>query len=1501
MANMGTPLGQMIVELGLDSSKFGKGLQSAKNEVRMWEQATRASMNSAVASGNRLDGLKSKYDGLTNAMKAQQKVVDQLKDDYAKSFDKNGEATKRTERLAGQLAQAESKLQGYRGQINETAKAIARMQVETQGFTGWLNQTGDNLIKNGERLKTFGNGLSNVGTTLTTSVTAPIMAGTIAVTKAAIDWESAFTGVMKTNNEVVDSTGRVTYSYADLEKGLRKLSTKLPATHAEIAQVAENAGQLGISTENVVEFTKTMIDMGESTNLSADEASTALARLANITQLPQNEFSNLGSSIVDLGNNFATTEREITEMALRLAGAGKQIGLSQGSITGIAAALSSVGIEAEAGGSAFSKLMVSLQLAVETGAESMKPFESLAKTTGHSLDELYGIMNKGGKGLNSLAQQAGMTTKDLKAMWKQATDSAEGLENFANVAGMTSDKFANLFKSKPEKALTAFIKGLGESEKHGKSAIAVLDEMGITEVRLRDTLLRSANAGDLMSQAIQRGNKAFKENTALANEASKRYETTESKLKMLRNEAVNVAIDFGGPLVDALRDGLQAAKPWLKTLGDMADRFSKLEPEQQRSILKWIAMGAAAGPTLKILGSGVTTIGGLFKAFGTLEKGLVNLIAKQAEARVAATGISAALTGVGTSASVASGTGGLAGFASVLTGPVGLAIGGTVLALGAGYGAWKLWGEEAWNSAQRTKRWGSDVGQATDEALTKVSNSAQTASGQFTLLEQGISSNTDKAVANFAKMGTAIEKEMTNRINRLRDVVKGLPDDIKGAAEELISEEIKKQEENLQIVKQNNEEIAQIRKRASEQNREISYFEAAEIKQLANSSARAYAESLGKSEKETKQILAAMTGNVKQASEEQAQSWLTTLAKQRQASKENYAQMRKDLEDKLRNDKVDLNSKMAKELFDLLEESAKTSTNTIEQQMAEILGKYPELANQIFLANGQIINANDAAGQAMIAQNKRMMESFKDLTTTAAQSAEKNAKAIELQADRTNEYGRFWNDLVLDTKTGEIKTNVQEAINEAAQSEIGWNNMVYATKEANLSSNAKLMIAEAAIANGKWDKMAFRDQKMFVDSNLTFEMMKAVKAKGDWDNLSFEQKKAILYSNTPETMAETLTNLGLWDKYEPQIKELKAKNYDFLQVISQSEEKIKSWGTLPVNIKELLAKNENLKMTIYESEEYFNRWNTLPSDEKLMLANNQDALFKILSSEQRMNEWNTLPIEVKRMYANNQDLLNKALQGEQSLNDFAQNNPETKKLLGDSSSVVKESGKGQKGLENYKQVATTIGSTTLLAIDNASAPAKEATKNVKNFGGNETITKRFNIVASISGMAKSALSKLGIHFAKGTNYHLGGPAIVNDQPGPTYKELVIPKGGMPFIPEGRDVFLPNLPRGSKVLTARQTKRLFPHYAEGVGIPKNARIFNLLNETNNNTTTNTINPTDYSDLLVDILQSIDDLSDAMSKIQIYMDKTQVGNLLANPIATRQARNALIERKIGGASY
>ena len=84
--------------------------------------------------------------------------------------------------------------------------------------------------------------------------------------------------------------------------------------------------------------------------------------------------------------------------------------------------------------------------------------------------------------------------------------------------------------------------------------------------------------------------------------------------------------------------------------------------------------------------------------------------------------------------------------------------------------------------------------------------------------------------------------------------------------------------------------------------------------------------------------------------------------------------------------------------------------------------------------------------------------------------------------------------------------------------------------------------------------------------------------------------------------------------------------------------------------------------------------------------------------------------------------------------------------------------------------------------------------------------------------------------AQGTPYHQGGLAVVNDQKGSTYKEMVTLPTGESFIPQGRDVLLP-LPKGSKVLKARETAKLIPKYAQGVGrIPANARFLRDIRET-----------------------------------------------------------------------
>ena len=244
MAN-GKPLGNMIIKLDLNSSAFSKGLQGAKNAVNHQMKAMKSQMQVMNSSGDKLGALKAKYDGLGNVVQANEKHIEKLTKAYKDSFDENGKATTSTTKYANELNQARARSASFTAQMKTT-------------------------MASGKKIENFGQKLSGVGTAMTVGVTAPLLAGSAAVTKAAISWESDFAGVKKTNDEVVDSNGNVTYSYADLESGLRDLAKQLPSSHSEIAKVAEAAGQLGIKTQNVKSFTKTMIDLGESTNMCSN-------------------------------------------------------------------------------------------------------------------------------------------------------------------------------------------------------------------------------------------------------------------------------------------------------------------------------------------------------------------------------------------------------------------------------------------------------------------------------------------------------------------------------------------------------------------------------------------------------------------------------------------------------------------------------------------------------------------------------------------------------------------------------------------------------------------------------------------------------------------------------------------------------------------------------------------------------------------------------------------------------------------------------------------------------------------------------------------------------------------------------------------------------------------------------------------------------------------------------------------------------------------------------
>ncbi|WP_235042995.1 phage tail tape measure protein [Enterococcus faecium] len=1370
MAN-GKPLGNMIIKLDLDSSAFSKGLAGAKNAVNHQMKAMKSQMQVMNSSGNSLGALQAKYNGLGGVLQANEKQVELLTKAYKDSFDSNGNATASTAKYANQLNQATARSASYESQLKTTVGQIARMKVETEGVTGKLKAQSDKWVSSGKKIETVGKTISGVGSTLVASLTAPIVAGFGLATKKAADFQSQIgeIGPLLTNG------GKMTAEYrsqldqmSDSSKKWAKAygvsTTEINTGLAEIVRKGYDANQTMGVMPSILDATKAS---GDSFN-----------DVMNVTTEVISQFNLKGKDYNSTVKNATRVTDALTYVANATSAGFSDLGLAMGYVGPVA---NSLGMDVEETASAI------------------------------------GLLSDAGIG----GEKAGTALRGaLTRLLKPSEQNIAGFEQL----GISVDEFKNGTLTLPDMLNKIKVNTEGWTDAQRTSAIA---------------LAFGTESQSAMNVLVNQGGDALKgltKETYNANGATKEIAKSMNNLpanKLARfKESLNVlAITAGEKL-------LPIFTPIIEKTTKMINKFSELDDASQKNILKWSGIAAAAGPTLRLLGGSVAIFGKTKTAVGKLTGSLVELAAKTAEKKAMNT-FASTVNAAGTAASSAAGASGVGAMTTSLglLGPALLGVVGVGGALALGYGAWKTFGEEAWNSAQRTKEWGTDVGKATDEALEKVKVYGDGAIGEFGLIEQGLSDNTGAMVGNFEKMGKSIETEMTNRIKTLKELVKGLPKDIQDAADDLTDDEIDKQEEYLKIVQENNDRITQIKENASKNGRKISYEESVIVKALAEESATAYVNSLGKSKDETKKILDAMTGNVGNATQDQAKSWLESLGKQRQNSKIEYSKMQEDMKKHLVDAGYDLNSSYAKQMFDLLEKSSKSATELTEDQMSLILGKYPELAQEVFLANGQLISSMGDAGQSAVEQNKKMIETFGDMSRTAAKTAEENAKKIDLISTEATEVGEFWNNLVLEEKTGEVKTNAQEAINEAAKSEAGWNKLIWASKKANLSSNAKLMIAEAAIANGKWDKMTFTDQQALIESNVTKTITQAVQAKGDWENLTFDQKKALLYSNTPEIMAETLLNLGYWDEYQPEIKELNAKNYNFLTTLSKSEEKLASWNGLPTDVKEIIGDNYDFLNKIYSSEENFARWNSIPDSEKKLLVDNMDFLTKISTSKETLNQWNQLPTDQKNILANNEDLLNKIFASEESFNawkaipdpikrmlgdnvdiltkvkdgtisieDYNKNVlPLLKKLFGDNSSLTGAVGDASAAIDNYNK-NVFLNDKTAVGHDEASQAAKDAFEAFNIFQTKipDKITK--TVSADFIGPMPNA---------KGTNFHPGGAAMVNDQKGPTYEELITLPSGEAFIPKGRNVVL-DLPRGSKVLNATKTKRLVPKYADGIG-------------------------------------------------------------------------------------
>ncbi|MCZ0717827.1 phage tail tape measure protein [Aerococcus kribbianus] len=1381
------PLGEMIIELGLDSTDFGKSLKKAKNEVKYWSNDMKTNMRVADLAGSQLSKLEAKYTGLTKTIEAQRKVVDSYKDSFDKSF-VDGKVTESTVKYARQVKQAESVLQGYNLALQRTVGEMAEAEVRTTGWTGKLNDHSEKLISAGGKIEQFGATAKNVGDALTMGVTAPLAGLGTAAVKAASDWETAAAGMRKTNDEIVDSNGNVIFSHEELENQIRSLAKEIPVSAKELAGLAETAGQLGIESNKVAQFTETVAKMGVATNMSAEDAATSMAQFLNVTGSGADTVQNLASAVVELGNNTAATESDIMNMSQRWATTGAMIGLADDEIVAISAALLSMGVNVEAGGSALQRF---------------------------------------GSKLNSAV-----------------LDGGANLEKFAQVANMSASEFATAWEEDPARAMEGFLKGLDEFQQSGGNANQLLKDLGITSVQEVNAVLALARGHDDLNKALDMSADAYKENSTLNEEAAEAFDTLQNKLELLKNKVTDVLIEFGGPLVDALTDAIDAAEPWIEKASEMAEWFSSLSEEQQRNIIKWVAFAAALGPVLSTGGRVVETVGQLTGGLGKLGKGLIDILAKNAgkkameEFATSAADASIEVGKLSTSATSAGKSVSTAGTLAFNPWIVGAAA--AVAAIGGiGYALYR----NATEPARRHKESIDETDGAYEEWFDGVMKGRQ----ELVRLNDEVKTGSKESADAYRSSAKEIQEANADIQNSLEATFdEGLFNNTHKFFQGNLFKQFSLELDNLNV------KLKEFGASESEINRIKEAFNNYGI-QLGNTSGE-ITRFFESGQKVTADWAQSQIASVDKVTSET----ISALNEQRQARIDNLnSQLENNLiTEQQYNDEVEMINRTTQEKINALKTSQQSITEILSSASQErrslteeeVLSMVTSL-QKISKTTGESLSDNEEMMKLLgdnmeFLTQKTTIESLERMgvldkeAINQLKNAETTEEALQVISDALDDYGAK----EIPPKDLELNTDLSlEKIDEILEKVgVEWNNLSPEEQELLMNVKNGEDLEQALVQLGQWETLDIPEKVVVLQEQLhNGELNTAIENAGLWNDLEFVEQFASIDTNADDSnqkIAELMYNWGLVESVEEAKQLLTTTN------APDTTNKLEQLGYTVRNI---------------DGTDVY-----IPSDTSSPLT------------EEEVNSLGLKSVDVN---------------GTKVYIPSDSNSPDTQKLVANLQSKA-----NQTNGTSVSIPSSTNSSQTQQEVENLRASAKD-----KSF----TITARLSSWWDGSGINPK-------NWASGTTYHPGGLAMVNDQKGGIFREMVTLPSGEQFIPHGRNVILP-LPRGSKVLRASQTRSIFPglpQYAEGIGaqttspiIQQYGRTVNI-NATNNNALIRTLvvqnkklnaNFDDlkcYNKHLLELLETMD--------FDVYMDEYKVTKRIDRRLKKdEKIRNTFQPRRTG----
>ncbi|EAF6598680.1 phage tail tape measure protein [Listeria monocytogenes] len=656
---------------------------------------------------------------------------------------------------------------------------------------------------------------------------------------------------------------------------------------------------------------------------------------------------------------------------------------------------------------------------------------------------------------------------------------------------------------------------------------------------------------------------------------------------------------------------MPALTPIIEWANKMIDKFNDLSGAQQQSIIKWAGILAATGPVLMIGGKLVSMTGGLIKGFAGLGK-ILGLGSKLAPL---AAGFGATTTAVeGTSLAAA----GLAGSFGALPAVIGLA--GAAL-IGVGIYALDKHISKIEESKERIKTWGYDIGAEADKSMGKFNEFASEGKLALDTFATGATDDSKRVVTAFKNMADEIKKNTDDALNGFKASYEKFSPAVQAILDNSMKDSEKRANERKANVNAQYKEIEDIYKAAAEKHRNLTSEESKTVNNIYKAMQIEQVESLGLNESKKKQIIKAMNGEVESLNQDALVEQSDYLNKITKKTIDSTSKQKKELKKAYDDGLID-----KKSYNDSINQMDRERDSTVRSSVTAWIKTQEQLYDKLGVSS-------DVAQKNIKHALDEMGLSYDEFTRNVQEAAGGVSDASKLIGDGASKADLAWSDLVLDPKTGEVKTNLNQVVLDAAKSNEGWNNLKFIMKEAKLTTDAKKTIATANIESGRWDKMTFNEKKLIVSYEDSIHVANALSDLGIWDKLKPEQKSMIANADTSLALQKALQDMGVWDKLPPSMKTLVVDNSDVLKKLNSSKGMIVDYNGTKVDLKSLLATNTDVKTKIEQGKNVIVEYNGQKINLKNLYANNRDLLSKVQEGKNNIYSYNGTKVSKKTFTA----------------------------------------------------------------------------------------------------------------------------------------------------------------------------------------------------------------------------------------------------------------------------